>query len=113
MKSKVKVIRKVHPCTIILQNRLKQCEVRDKIEYDVLSESIDLNVQGSKGRGYLNTARRRLQKEERVLFDVNRGRGLIRLSNVEKVAEGDKAIKNAEGQQEEVKINSKRLIREN
>lgn len=57
--------------------------VGELITYDSLSEVIGFDVTEARGRGYLETARRRLLKDHALVFGVIRGEGLKRLSDEE------------------------------
>lgn len=66
-----------------LINCLSQVEINGVISYDDISNYIGVDVTKPKGRGYLNTARNRLLKDEQILFSPIRGIGLKRLADEE------------------------------
>ncbi|MEX3859610.1 hypothetical protein AB3X94_37100 [Paraburkholderia sp. BR10923] len=73
-----------------LMRVLAQLAVGDEIRYAVLSEKIGRDVQGE-ARHCLDTARRRLLRDERRVFDVVRDIGLRRLNDCEIVRTADRA----------------------
>lgn len=58
-------------------------KVGEIILYEELSNIINFNVTEPKGRGYLETAKKRLLKDENIVFDTIRGEGIKRLSDEE------------------------------
>lgn len=53
------------------------------VTYPELSEVIGVDVTSTKGRGYLETARKRLCKDHNIVFDTVRSVGIKRLSDEE------------------------------
>lgn len=76
----------------ILRDRLRALDVGDRVGYAELSEAIGRNVQ-TIARGALATARRALMREDRVVFGVERGEGLIRLNDGEIVEHGSTGLR--------------------
>lgn len=66
--------------TKVLMERLKKATTGETIAYSELGKLIHCDVQG-KGRGYLQTARDRLLKDERMVFEVVRNEGLRRATD--------------------------------
>jgi hypothetical protein len=62
---------------------LKDKQIGEVIPYEVLSELIDMDITSPTGRGYLNTAKRRLVKDEKMVFGTVRTVGIKLLSDEE------------------------------
>ena len=73
-----------------LAQRLREVTVGETVPYSVLSAAIARDVCAD-GRGALQTARRLVLKEYRMVFDAVRGEGLRRLTDVQIVSLSDKA----------------------
>lgn len=70
---------------------LARAEVGETITYDAISAVIGRDVRNS-ARHNMAAARRKVLREERIVFDVVRGEGLRRLDDAGKVATGGSAI---------------------
>jgi len=66
--------------TRALVDRLRSVEVDEAVSYSTLSELIGQDVT-KKARGLLESARRILQRDERMVFDVQRRVGLVRMTD--------------------------------
>lgn len=73
----------------ILAAMLRECEVGQVVSYKALSEAIGREVQ-TLGRPCLETARKIVQREARMIFDSVRNEGLKRLTDSEIVDLADK-----------------------
>lgn len=62
---------------------LGEKEIGVLIPYEDLSNVIGFDITDSKGRGYLETAKRRLLKDEGMVFETVRGMGIKLLSDEE------------------------------
>jgi hypothetical protein len=73
-----------------LLEALSTLQVGESKSYKDLSKLIDLSVQSTQGRGYLNTARYVLQREQHMVFDVIRNEGIVRLDDEQIIDTVDK-----------------------
>jgi ribosomal protein L30/L7E len=71
-----------------LARRLEATQIGEIVSYDELTKLIAEDVT-KVGRGTLQTARRIVQRDHRIVFDVVRGVGLKRLNSVEIVDQSD------------------------
>lgn len=73
-----------------LASVLREVTVGDTVTYKRLSQSIARDVQ-TDARGALQTARRLVMNEDRIVFDAVRGEGLVRLKDEQIVSLSDRA----------------------
>jgi hypothetical protein len=76
---------------LTLANLMSEVPVGAMITYGQLTSAIGRNVT-EEARGVLDTARRKLQRDEKKVFGVIKGLGLKRLDDVETVQTGHAAI---------------------
>jgi hypothetical protein len=74
--------------TRLLADKLRAVEIGSIVKYADLSAIIGQNTQGD-GRGYLNTARRIVLRDNQIWFGTIRGEGLKRFPDTEKVKTHD------------------------
>lgn len=67
--------------TRLLIQELRKCQVGATISYAQLSSAVGRDISGATGA--LHSARKRLLRDEQIVFDVVRGEALKRLSDVE------------------------------
>lgn len=79
--------------TLALVARLKVSPVGAIVTYDELSAAIGSDVRQPKGRGWLYGARTVLLRDDGIVFSPVRGVGLQRLTDHEKVASGQDALR--------------------
>lgn len=60
---------------------LGQKEINEVVSYEEMSNLIGVDIQSAKGRGYLSTARKRLLKDEKMVFGTIRKEGVKRLDD--------------------------------
>lgn len=77
----------------MIQNRLVALRPGELVEYAELSRLAGMDVQSGPGRARLATARRAVERDERIVVDAVFGKGIKRLANDEIPAIGAKAIK--------------------
>lgn len=75
--------------TKTLAHVLRQAKIGDVVSYQALTESIGVNVQ-SAGRSILASARKLVQREDKMVFDVDRNIGLKRLDDPSIISLSDK-----------------------
>ncbi len=73
-----------------LMTALQKARVGETISYDTLSKAIEADVR--QFRGQLQTARRRLLRDENIVFGCVRTVGLKRLDDLEIVNEGESGL---------------------
>jgi hypothetical protein len=76
----------------MVYERLKACNVGDLVPYKEISTLIGRDSQGV-GRGAIQTARRKLLREDYMVFGVVWKEGLKRLSDLEIVATGEDTVR--------------------
>lgn len=64
---------------LVLIARLRKAETGATVSFDTLADMIGRKKDDGKFRGYLATARRRLQNDEKIIFGTVRGEGIKRL----------------------------------
>ncbi len=74
-----------------LYEKLCSVAVGERVTYEQLTQCIGRNVQ-DKAYGALTTARRMAQRENRIVFGVVRGQGLIRLNDSDIVDAGSNGL---------------------
>lgn len=85
--------RKNHPSFVVsmdsraIEDRLKKCAIGDEVSYADLSALIGRDV--AYERGAMASARRRLMRDQQMVFGVIRGIGLKRLGDEEIVGTGE------------------------
>ena len=78
-----KSVNEISTYSIDLIEYLNAKQVGELVTYEELSELIGHDVTQSKGRGYLETAKRRLLKDHAIVFGTIRTEGIKRLSDEE------------------------------
>jgi hypothetical protein len=77
--------------TQYLYERLKKVGVGEMIGYDELSELVQRDVRNG-AHGNLSTARNRLMRDDQMVFEAVRGKGLKRLTDAEIVSTGQSVL---------------------
>lgn len=83
--------------TVALVERLLAVPVTGDIGYGELSDIAKANVQSSKGRGRLASARRILLREHGAVFSAVQNVGMHRLDDTAKIASGQDSLRRIRG----------------